>query len=174
MLTDETELFIRTKLTEKAAQAENISLAGVEPAYFAGKEDFAAQTGVTKKEFTKEQNAAAIKNLLCDFAMTFFGRFDNTNKGAAHCPVMIVTYDILVFQEFRFGLESKTNAHNRHVAAVMQIMNKFLSGHILQSQPQIRHRRLEQIGKTVRNQATDYLPGVKGFFTNLQVKVEVS
>lgn len=174
MLTDATELFIRTKLTEKAAQAENVSLAIVEPSYFGGKEDFAAQAQVTKKQNNPAQNAALLKNLLCDFVMTFYGRFDNTKKGAAHCPVMIVTYDILVFQEFRRGLETETNAHNRHVAAVMQIMNKFLKNHILRSEPLVRHGRLEQTGKTARNTEVEYLPGVKGFSTNLQVKVEVS
>lgn len=173
MLTEETELFTRTRIAEKAASAENVSFA-VEPSYFTGKADFAAQNGIVKKENSREQNAEHLKNLLCDFVMVFYGRFDNTKKGAAHCPVMIVSYDILVFQEFRFGLESETGAHNRHVAAVMQIMNKFLKNHILQADPLVRHRPLEQTGKTARNQATEFLPGVKGFYTNLQCKVEVS
>jgi hypothetical protein len=174
MLSDETELFCRTKITEKAATAENVSLAMLAPAYFAGKEDFAAQTGVTKKEMTPAQNAAALKNLLCDFVMTFYGRFDNTKKGVGTCPVMIVTYDILVFQEFRIGLESETNAHNAHVACVMQIMNNFLKNHVLRASPLVRHRPLEQSGRTARNQETDHLPGVKGFYTTLQCTVEVS
>lgn len=174
MLTDETELFCRTRLAEKAALIENVSLVVSEPAFFLSKADFAAQNGLTKKENNVAQNAEALKNLLCDFVMVFYGRFDNTKKGPAHCPVMIVTYDILVFQEFRLGLESETQAHNRHVGAVMQIMNKFLKNHVLQQSPRIRHFPLEQIGKTARNKATEELPGVKGFYTNLSCRVEVS
>lgn len=174
MLNEETELFCRTRIAEKAALIDNVSLVVSEPTFFTGKADFAAQNKITKKENTVAQNSEALKNLLCDFVMVFYGRFDNTKKGAAHCPVMIVYYDILVFQEFRLGAESDTEAHNRHVGAVIQIMNKFLKNHVLQSSPRIRHFPLEQTGRTARNKATDQLPGVKGFFTNLSCRVEVS
>lgn len=175
MLNEETELFCRNRVAEKAAEAENVSLVVVEPSYFTGKTDFAAQTKVTKKENTGEQNAVALKNLLCDFVMTSFVRFDQTKKGAGHCPVVVVTYEFLVFQEFRAGLENETNAHNRHVATVLRIWANFLRGQTLQTAPAlIKHGDVEQIGRTEKNRATEFLPNVKGFYSILQTKVEVS
>lgn len=174
MLNEETEILCRTALAEKAGQAENISVNIAGPVYFLDKADFAAQTGITKADKTKTENSEALKNLLCNFVMTSFNRLDDTQKGTARCPVMLVTYEILVFQEFRPGLEAETGASNRHIAAVLQVWQRFLSGHILRDSPLIRHGALEQKGVTIKNQATDFLPGVKGFFTNLQTKVEVS
>lgn len=174
MLSPETELLCRTLIAEKAATATGVALAISEPVYFDGKADFAAQTGIVTDTATAAANEQALADLNCNFVMTGFGRFDYTPRGSLACPVMVITYDLTIFQEFRRGLEAQTNAHNRHVAAVLAVWQSFLGGHILRSEPLIRHQRLEQIGKTARNQTLDELPGVKGFYSILQVKVEVS
>lgn len=172
-LEEEKELFCRAFITERAAEADNVSFGIVQPVFFTGKEDFAAQVGVLTEAATDAANAAAIENLLCDFVMTSYGRFEDTALGCADAPVVKLIYKFLIFQEFRRGLEVNTNAHNRHVATVLQIRNKFLRSRTIQNAPKIRHSAVTQLGDTVLNSETSFLPGVKGFYTNLQLIVEV-
>ncbi|HXG85102.1 MAG TPA: hypothetical protein VNI84_13865 [Pyrinomonadaceae bacterium] len=174
MLTVAKELEIRRWLTAKISLADNVGTGISEPVYFESKEDFAGQMGIVVDANTDEQNAVAFENLLCDFVMTSYVRFDDTGKGTRSCPVMVVTYEFLVFQEFQRGLENKTNAHNRHIATVLQVWTKFLTERQLQPDPVVRHLDLVQTGATVKNRATEFLPGVEGFYTTLQTKVEVA
>lgn len=174
-LTAELELWCRQTITTKAAGADGVNFAITEPSFFTGKEDFAAQLGLTNEANTDAVNAALIDNLLCDFVMTSYETFEDKKFGPADCPMAWIFYEMLVFQEFRKGLENETNAHNRHVGTVLAIRNKFLRGQRIRTEPtQIRHFSVKQSGKTAKNQETIYLPGVKGFFTILQTIVEVS
>lgn len=174
MLSPETEVLTRELLTDKVAEAENVAFGIPEPVFFTGKEDFAGQNGILTPDKTDAENKNLFENLLCDFVMTSFARFDYTPRGTVACPVMKITYEFLVFQEFKKGLENETNAHNRHIATVLQIWSKFLTNRTLRSDPVIRHYNLEQVGKTAKNQVVEFLPGVRGFYTNLQTTVEVS
>ncbi|HXG86531.1 MAG TPA: hypothetical protein VNI84_21110 [Pyrinomonadaceae bacterium] len=174
MWTEENERLIRNWLTVKITETANVVYAISDPVYFTGKEDFAGQMGIFSDLATDEANFTAFQNLNCDFVMTTFVRFDDTGKGTRQCPVMLLTYEFLVFQEMRKGLENDTNLHNRHIATINQIWRKFLTGHVFQADPIIRHLALEQIGATARNAVNEHLPGVNGYYSILQTKVEVA
>ncbi len=80
MLSPEVELLVRSLLTAKVAETANVGIGISEPDYFRDKTDFAWQNDFLSETATDEANAATLENLLCDFSMTSFVRFDETKN----------------------------------------------------------------------------------------------